>query len=137
MSAGDYLLAALLVGIGGGVGSVARWGVRMLTLRLVAAKGGERLSEESDPWTTVLANVLACFVLGLVVSRFGSAGGSVELVYLMLAVGFCGGLSTLSTAALDVVDLVRRRTFSIALAYLMLSAGTGMAALWLGMVLAA
>ena len=136
MSAGGLLLAALLVGVGGGLGSVARWGVRVLGLRLVAAQGREHLSDEVGPGTTVLANILACFLLGLVVARFGSAGGNVELIYLMLAVGFCGGLSTMSTAAFDIVELVRRRTFSLALAYLLLSAGTGMAALWLGLVLA-
>lgn len=135
MSAGALLLAMLLVGVGGGVGSVARWGVRAFALRVIAVRGKEHLSGEVRPGATLLANILACFLLGVVVARFGSGGGSVEYVYLMLAVGFCGGLSTLSTAALDVVELVRRRTFSLALAYLLLSAGTGMAALWLGLVL--
>ncbi|MDN5599664.1 MAG: fluoride efflux transporter FluC [Brachybacterium sp.] len=136
MSAGGLLVAALLVGVGGGLGSVVRWGIRVLGLRLIAAGGWDRWSEETRPGTTVLANILACFLLGIVVARLGSAGGNVELVYLMLAVGFCGGLSTLSTAASDIVELVRRPTFSLALAYLLLSAGTGMAALWLGLVLA-
>lgn len=136
MSAAGLLAAALLVGVGGGLGSVARWGIRALGLRLVAAQGREHLSDEVRPGTTVVANILACFLLGLVVARFGSAGGTADYVYLMLAVGFCGGLSTMSTAALDVVELVRRRTFTLALSYLLLSAGTGMAALWLGLVLA-
>lgn len=136
MSAGALLLAALLVGIGGGVGSVARWGLSVLGLRLVVARGWEHLSDQIRPGTTVLANVLACFMLGMVVARLGSAVGPLEIAYLTLAVGVCGGLSTMSTAALDVVELVRRRTFSLALAYLMLSAGIGMAALWLGLVLA-
>lgn len=135
MSAGVFLLAALLVGIGGGLGSVARWGVRVLALRLLEARGGAHLSEQVRPGTTLLANVIACFLLGIVVARLGSAGGNVELIYLTLAAGFCGGLSTLSTAAFDLVELVRHHTFSLALAYLLLSAGTGMAALWLGLVL--
>ena len=136
MSAGTFLAAMLLVGVGGGAGSVLRWGIRTLGLRLVAAQGREHLREEIGPWTTVPANVLACFVLGVVVSLIGSSGGGGELMYLMLAAGFCGGLSTLSTAASDVIELVRRHTFSLALAYLLLSVGVGMAALWLGLVLA-
>src|SRR5699024_7603720 len=135
MSAIGLLGAALLVGIGGGLGAVVRWGVSALGLRLVAAQGREHLDETVRPGTTMLANLLACFLLGLVVARLGSAGGVREFVYLMLAAGFCGGLSTMSTAAADVVELVRRRTFSLALAYLLLSAGAGMAALWLGLVL--
>lgn len=136
MSAGTFLAAVLLVGVGGGAGSVLRWGIRTLGLRLVGLWGRDHLREEIGPWTTVPANVLACFVLGVVVSLIGSSGSGGELMYMMLAAGFCGGLSTLSTAASDVIELVRRHTFSLALAYLLLSAGVGMAALWLGLVLA-
>ncbi|MGO1227709.1 MAG: fluoride efflux transporter FluC [Brachybacterium sp.] len=135
MSAGMYLLAALLVGIGSGLGAVARWGLRELITAVAAARsaGG---SERLRPWSTFGANLIACFLIGIVVARFGSATGTGEFVYLLLAVGFCGGLSTLSTAAFDIVELVRHTTFSLALAYLMLSAGGGMAALWLGLVIA-
>lgn len=135
MSAGALLVAMLLVGIGGGIGSAVRWGVRAFALRAIAARGKERFSGEVRPGATLLANIAASFLLGIVVARFGSGGGAAEYFYLMLSVGFCGGLSTLSTAAFDVVELVRRRTFSLALAYMLLSAGTGMAALWLGLVL--
>ena len=108
MSAGGLLVTMLLVGVGGGLGSVMRWGLRELGLRLVAAQDKEHLSSTVRPGTTVVANILACFLLGLVVARLGSAGGTAEFFYLMLAVGFCGGLSTMSTAAFDVVELVRR-----------------------------
>ncbi|MGO1283629.1 MAG: fluoride efflux transporter FluC [Brachybacterium sp.] len=135
MSVGIFLLAALLVGLGGGLGSVARWGMGELGVRLMAAREADT-PEQIRPWTTFGANVIACFLLGLVVARFGADTGTRELVNLMLAVGFCGGLSTLSTAAFDIVELVRRTTFSLSLAYLMLSAGGGMAALWLGLVIA-
>lgn len=135
MSAGAYLLAALLVGVGGGLGSVARWGLGELADR-AAADRAARWVELIRPAATFLANFLACFLLGMAVARIGSAGGAGEYVYLMASVGFCGGLSTMSTAAFEIVDLVRRRTFSLALAYLLLSMGGGMAALWLGLVLA-
>lgn len=132
MSAAAYLLAAVLVGLGSGLGALARWGLRELLTRAAAARaagGGDRVR----PWATFGANLLACFLTGIVVAQLGSATGAGEFVYLLLAVGFCGGMSTLSTAAFDIVELVRRTTFSMALAYLMLSAGCGMAALWLGL----
>lgn len=135
MSAGAYLLAALLVGIGSGLGTIARWGLR----ELASAAAASRAAGDGDrvrPWSTFGANLLACFLIGIVVAMFGSATGAGEFVYLLLAVGFCGGLSTLATAAFDVVELVRRTTFSLALAYLMLSIGGGMAALWLGLAIA-
>ena len=116
MSAAELLLAAFLVGLGGGAGSLLRWGLRVVGRRFGVARGGKALGDEIQPWTTVAANSLACFLMGVVVARLGSATGSGELLYLLLAAGFCGGLSTLSTAALDIVELVRRGTFSIALA---------------------
>lgn len=135
MSAGAYLLAALLVGIGSGLGSVARWGLSELASAAAAARtAGD--GDRARPWSTFGANLLACFLIGILVARFGSATGTGGFVYLLLAVGFCGGLSTLSTAAFDIVELVRRTTFSLSLAYLLLSIGGGMAALWLGLVIA-
>ncbi|AXK45989.1 fluoride efflux transporter FluC [Brachybacterium saurashtrense] len=135
MSAGAYLLAALLVGIGGGLGAATRWGITQLAER-AGASWRPPVSELVRPGATVVANFLACFLLGVIVARIGSAGGAGEYGYLMLSVGFCGGLSTLSSAAFDIVSLVRRRSFSLALAYLLLSIGGGMAVLWLGLVIA-
>lgn len=136
MSAGTVLLGTLLVGIGGGVGSALRWWLREAGMRLAARRvpQGDMLMK---PWLTLLANALACFVLGIAVARLGSAvSGTAEMGFLLVAVGFCGGLSTLSSAALDVVDLIRRDSFAISAGYLLLTIGTGMATLWIGVVIA-
>lgn len=136
MSAGTFLLGTLLVGIGGAAGSVLRWGLRELGMRQ-AARRSSNGDERAKPWLTFLANAIACFLLGLVVARLGGAvSGAGELGFLLLAVGFCGGLSTLSTAALDVVELARRGSVAISVAYFLLSIGTGMAMLWVGLVIA-
>lgn len=133
MSAGMTLLAVLLVAVGGAAGSVARWGIKELGTRVRARRGRD---PRGGHWWTFAANVLACLVLGMVVARLGSAAGTIQLVYLLAAAGFCGGLSTLSTAALDVVDLARRGAVAISVAYLLLTAGSGMLALWVGLVIA-
>ena len=73
----------------------------------------------------------------MLVARFGAATGVGSYLYLLLATGICGGLSVLSTAAMDVMQLVRRGTASIALGYLLLSVGLSMALLWLGLVVGA
>lgn len=127
------VLAMLAVAIGGGLGSAARWGISLLWCRLFGAR-----ATPAVPWPTFCANVLACFLLGLVVTWLGSAtSGTARTLYALAATGFCGGLSTLSTFALEVVSLTRRGAAVISLGYLMLSAGAGMIALWLGLVLAA
>jgi fluoride exporter len=136
MSAGAVLLGTLLVGIGGAIGSVMRWALREYGTRWAARRstGGD---ERAEPWLTFLANALACFLLGITVALLGSAaGGAGEMSYLLLAAGVCGGMSTLSTAAVDVVELIRRGKVAMSIAYFLLTIGTGMAMLWLGLVIA-
>lgn len=135
MSAGLVVLTFVLVGLGGGLGALARWGVQIGGAHLIARRGLEH-GEKLTPWLTFLVNVAACFVLGVVVARLGSATGTGGVIYTLLGAGFCGGLSTLSTTAADIVEIVRRGAYSIALAYLMLSVGAGMGALWVGLVIA-
>lgn len=135
MSAGLVVLTFVLVGLGGGLGALARWGVQKAGAHLISTHGVEH-GEKLTPWLTFLVNVAACFVLGVVVARLGSATGTGGVIYTLLGAGFCGGLSTLSTAAADIVEIVRRGAYSIALAYLMLSVGAGMGALWVGLVIA-
>ncbi|MFC7375206.1 fluoride efflux transporter FluC [Brachybacterium sp. GCM10030267] len=135
MNAGTFLLGMLLVSLGGAAGSVLRWGVREYGLRWAAGRSSGA-EERVRPWLTFAVNVVACFLLGLIVARLGAATGPAELAYLLLAAGVCAGLSTLSTAAVDVVDLIRRGRIAMSVAYFLLSIGAGMAALWSGLVIA-
>lgn len=128
--------ALLLVCLGGGAGAATRWAAAELGPPLVARRFPEVDPERTRAWTTVVVNVAACFLLGIVVTLLGSSADTLRLVYLLLATGFCGGLSTLSTAALDIVELVRRGAAAIALGYLSLTIGLSMGALWLGVVIA-
>lgn len=136
MSAGMFLIAVLLVGVGGALGSLGRWALAEYGRRVALRYGSRYDAVRLTPWLTFAANLLACFLLGVVVALLGSASGPAELAYLMLAVGVCGGLSTLSTAALDVIELVRGGATTVAVGYLFLSIGGGMGMLWLGLVIA-
>ena len=136
MSAGTVVWGLVVGGWGGGAGWAWRGGLRVAGWRRAARRmnqGDVRLK----PWLTLLANALACFLLGIAVARLGSAvSGVAEFSFLLVGIGFCGGLSTLSTAAMDVVDLIRRDSFAISVGYFLLSIGLGMAALWIGLVIA-
>lgn len=125
----------LLVMIGAGIGTVGRWALAEHGPRLLARRLPEVDLAVVRPWMTWTANVVSSFLLGIVVTRLGAATGGAGYVFLLLGTGLCGGLSVLSRAAMDVVDLVRRGTASIALGYLMLSVGVSMAFLWLGLVI--
>lgn len=130
------LAMVAMVALGGAAGSVGRWALAEYGPPLLQRRWPALTPERSAPWMTFLANVLACFLLGIVVTLLGSAAGIPELFSMMLTVGLCGGLSTLSTAAMDVVSLVRRGTPAISLGYLSLTIGLCMSALWLGVVIA-
>ncbi len=139
----NLLWGALLVGIGGALGSVLRWGIADLWRAHLAAthrpiaRSGTDVAREMVPWPTLSANVLACFLLGVLVVRLGALTGAVEQgSYLLAAVGFCGGLSTASTVMMDVISMVRRGIPVMATGYLLLTIGSSMGALWAGVVIA-
>ncbi|MGP9694425.1 fluoride efflux transporter FluC [Brachybacterium sp. AOP25-B2-12] len=126
------LAAVLAVAVGGALGALGRWGLIELSVRL---RG--RPTTPSIPWPTLVAHVIGCFLLGIVAALVGSSSSRLgDLLYLLFAVGLAGSLSVMSTGALEVVDLVRRGAPVIALGYVLVAAGAGMAALWLGLVLA-
>ena len=76
MSPGTVLLGALLVGIGGGAGSALRWWLRDLGMR-EAARRYRNGDVRVKPWLTFFVNVLASFLLGLIVARLGSSAAGV------------------------------------------------------------
>lgn len=134
------LLQALAVMLGGALGAACRWGIgelrSVLQQRHQATARRPQDPARAVPWHTMLANVVACFLLGIVVISLASATGPAHLLYLLGATGFCGGLSTLSTAVMDAVNLVRNGSPATATGYVLLTVGTGMGALWLGVVVA-
>src|SRR5690625_3836985 len=102
MSAGMLTLAVLLVAIGGAIGSLGRWEIGEYGRRSVVPHRSRVAAVRIAPWLTVLAHLVACFLVGIVVAMTGPATGSGELLYLLLAAGVCGGLSPMSTAAMDI-----------------------------------
>lgn len=80
--------AAHLVGIGGAIGAILRYGV------------GLWLAHDRFPFSTLFVNVVGSFVLGIVV--FVGAG---EDVVLLLGVGACGAFTTYSSFSVETVQL--------------------------------
>jgi len=117
----------LLVFVGSGLGGMARYGISCL-LPPVTLERGEL------PWATLLANVLACIMLG---GGVGLAGKELlpTSLQLLLLTGFCGGFSTFSTYALELVLLGEEGNAGVALLYICLSLLGGGAALYLALLL--
>jgi CrcB protein len=102
---------AVLVGVGGAAGASARW----------AVFDAIELST-SFPVATLAINLSGCFLLGLVFDRAS------ESVQAAVGTGFCGGLTTFSTFAVEVVDLAERGEGTVAAAYLLVSVAVGIGA---------
>ena len=81
----------LLVFLGGGIGSVARY---WLGLYLNSDQSG-------IPYGTFLANVLGSLFIGIILGLAARSQGLSDQTVLLLATGFCGGFTTFSTFAYE------------------------------------
>ena len=89
---------------------------------------------------TFVANLLGSFVLGLLLEALARAGddtGRRRRARLLLGTGFCGGLTTYSTFAVESDLLVRDGHGGLAAAYLAGTVVTGLVAAVLGIAVAA
>jgi CrcB protein len=84
----------LLVVIGGALGAAARFGV------------GTWLGKAAFPYATTVVNVSGCFVAGLLIFYAIAEGWFGPAEKALLAIGFLGAFTTMSTFSMDVIDLV-------------------------------
>lgn len=109
---------ALAVFVGGGLGSLARYGIGLVAGRWA---GGPL------PWGTVLANVLATALLVAATNWLAPQAAQLsrsQQAWLLLATtGFCGGFSTFSTFSLETLRLMEAGSMGWALANIAVSVG--------------
>jgi len=108
--------AVLLVGTGGFVGAVTRYS---LTLAV------QRLSFDW-PLGTLAANVIGCFVIGIIGGLATRSDALSPEARLLLATGFCGGLTTMSSMIYETAEMLRDGEYLHATAY---SAGSCVASM--------
>ena len=118
--------AYLWVGLGGFLGSIARYGASVALGTLAPGR---------FPWATFAVNCIGCLLIGLLAGAFSRATVP-ESVRLFLITGLLGGFTTFSAFGLESVALLRRGEVSYALLYILGSVLVGVAAVWLGLRLA-
>ncbi len=125
------LTALLFVGSGGALGAIARYSLTVLLPR----------QAHELPYSTFLANVIGCFLMGVVLQWFADSdwiGGTAlahEPYRLLLAVGFCGSFTTLSALVFEMSAMLQRNEIVAAFAYLLASVIGGMLCFYLGVML--
>lgn len=117
---------ALLVFLGGGLGSVARY---WLGLKL-------NNIENALPFGTLLANVLGSLIIGFIFGYSAKTGFLSENHSLLLATGFCGGFTTFSTFAYENHLYLKNGDYFGFLPYLVLTFVLGIVAVFAGLYLA-
>lgn len=83
----------LAIFIGGGLGSLMRFGVNAV------------VDSHRFPWGTMVANALASLLLGVLVGWISIEGEIDERLRLFLVTGLCGGFSTFSTFSYESLKL--------------------------------
>jgi CrcB protein len=104
----------LLVFIGGGFGSLARYGMAELV---------RRNFEGNFPLATFFSNLLSCTVLALATYFITEKSAGSLSVKLLVITGFCGGFSTFSAFSFETISLIRAGYAALAVWNVALSLG--------------
>ena len=112
----------LLVGLGGALGAMLRYGISLLPWK------GE------FPVLTLVTNLLGAVLIGLVVG-ISSNRGMGEDRLLFLKTGVCGGFTTFSTFSLEAFTLFERGKTGTGSLYVVASVGLCLLGVWTGRLL--
>ena len=122
VSAGIFVLTM----VGGGLGAATRFIVDGLIMRRAGA---------GFPWGTFTINSSGSLLLGLLTGLAGSSLVDADAAF-VLGVGFLGAYTTFSTAMVDTVHMLQKRTFgragANAVVMLLVSVGLAAAGLAIG-----
>jgi CrcB protein len=113
----------LLVMLGGGFGSVARF-----LLSYFFTKN----NTSNFPWATFIANSLGCLIIGLLFGYIQKNNLQNETFKLLLITGFCGGFTTFSTFSLENIQFIQNQNYNLAIIYTLASLFVGLLAVILG-----
>jgi len=114
----------LMVGLGGFLGSMMRYGTGLLVDQYRCA--------DCPPLGTLVVNALGCLVIGLLgglAEGRGLLGGSGRL---FLFIGVLGGFTTFSSFGMESFELLRTGNWGMALGNVLLQVVVGLTAVWMG-----
>ena len=119
--------AYLIVGLGGAIGSIARYGSGVLVGRIWTSP---------FPLATMLINIAGSLLMGLFIGFLARTTPAWQAdARLFFAVGVLGGFTTFSSFSLDTVFLVERGEIGQAAVYVAASVAISIVALFVGLLI--
>ncbi len=114
----------LLVGLGGGIGSIARY---------ICQKWFMDHYPHSYPWGTFIVNATGCFLIGIFWGLAFKSFAANENWKLFLMTGICGGFTTFSAFTLEGIGLIKEERPGLFMTYIGGSILLGLLATYAGM----
>ena len=122
----QHLYAFLAVGVGSMAGGMARYGLTLTT---------QNISAFSLPYGTLISNLGGCLLIGVL----AGLGARTELmsaeVRLLLATGFCGGFTTMSSFIYELGQFIQGREYFFASSYFIATLAGAALAFGLGLLI--
>jgi fluoride exporter len=118
------LLSFFLVFIGGGLGSLFRFGIGIMVLNNF---------KPYFPVGTFLVNIIGCFLLGLIIGLVQSRKMVSQEFSLLFGTGFCGGFTTFSAFSIEANSLMKDGEWAIFGGYVVGSIGFGVLSTLIGL----
>lgn len=110
----------LLVGLGGALGSMMRFGTGLL------------IGPRSFPVSTLIVNAIGSLIIGLVLAYSLKNGQFANNWKLFLAAGICGGFTTFSAFSFESLELLQSGKVGMFILYTAGSLMIGIIAVWVG-----
>ena len=120
------LLPFILVGLGSMAGGVVRYCMTLLT---------QNIAVFSIPWGTLISNTAGCLVIGVLAGISGKSELVSTEMRLLLATGFCGGFTTMSSFVYELAQFVQDKEFFYASVYFVATLAGSALAFALGLLL--
>jgi len=113
------LLPFVFVAIGSLFGGVSRYGMTLLT---------QNVSVFNLPYGTLLSNLGGCLLIGVIAGISGKTELLSTEMRLLLATGFCGGFTTMSSFIYELGQFIQDQEYFFASSYFVATlAGAGLA----------